>query len=217
MHRPRPTLRRSGGFTVIELLTVVAVIGILLTILIPTLGKVQENAKKTKTRVQFSQWATAIEGFRQEYGYYPNFKSVSTDTLPFSNGIVDSQPESTRFIEALSGRKLDGTTLAPDGPGELAGNKKHIAFCGFAQDQINSTGILQDAFALPSPQIVVLMDGNLDGLITFGTSGTDFPSGLPGVGPTSTWRPQATSPIRAGVIFYSAGAGTSNSDVVTSW
>jgi prepilin-type N-terminal cleavage/methylation domain-containing protein len=67
------------AFTLIELLTVMAIIGILAAIIIPTVSSVRVSANKAKTKVQFNQWASAIESFRSEYGYYPSFRGRRQD------------------------------------------------------------------------------------------------------------------------------------------
>src|SRR5882762_4597219 len=59
---------RIRAFTLLELLAVIAVIGILASLLFPGLRSARTAAAKAKTRVQFSQWSAAVEGFRSEYG-----------------------------------------------------------------------------------------------------------------------------------------------------
>ncbi|MDR1282094.1 MAG: prepilin-type N-terminal cleavage/methylation domain-containing protein [Opitutaceae bacterium] len=49
----------SAAFTLIELLTVIAIIGILAAIIIPTVGKVRETAKRAKSISNLRQLATA--------------------------------------------------------------------------------------------------------------------------------------------------------------
>jgi prepilin-type N-terminal cleavage/methylation domain-containing protein len=53
------SVRRSQGFTLIELLTVIAVIGILAVILIPTVGSVQDRARKTAAASKLRKIHTA--------------------------------------------------------------------------------------------------------------------------------------------------------------
>ncbi len=120
MPSPNRAPNQSRAFTIIELITVIAVIGILMAILIPTVTGANNSAKRTKTKVQFSQWATAIEGFRQEYGYYPDFT--------FADGKIDDATKTAEFVETLTGKKLNGTALVSADPGYKAGNTRVSRF-----------------------------------------------------------------------------------------
>ncbi|MGH8019533.1 MAG: type II secretion system protein [Opitutaceae bacterium] len=196
---PKPA-RAGGGFTIIEILTIVAILGILAALLFPLVGRAQQNAKNAKTRVQFSQWSAAIEAFRQEYGFYPSFTGNKVNGTP------------NQFLELLSGRE----TTNPQ-------NKKRIPFYSFGNDEVqtaNSTvegktitvSTIVDAFG--NSDITVLVDDDYDGII----EATDINSTSHEVGgftPPSEKVP--STGVRAGVIFFSAGAGSNDSDVVTSW
>jgi general secretion pathway protein G len=68
MHAPR---RRSAGFTLIEIMAVVLIIGLLSTLVgVAIFGQVDEARVKT-ARVQISQLESALEFYRLDNGRYP--------------------------------------------------------------------------------------------------------------------------------------------------
>lgn len=72
--RPRATPRyRAGapGFTLLELLTSIAVIAILATLSIGAIRGVIERSKITRARAELGALATALEEFKRLYGDYP--------------------------------------------------------------------------------------------------------------------------------------------------
>jgi prepilin-type N-terminal cleavage/methylation domain-containing protein len=83
------------GFTLVELLTTLAVIGILLGLLIPALNMVSKTATKVKQKAQFHAIGTALETFRNDYGDYPPSKYDPT----YGNYCA-----SQRLAEAIVGR-----------------------------------------------------------------------------------------------------------------
>jgi prepilin-type N-terminal cleavage/methylation domain-containing protein len=65
--------RKSGAFTLIELLTVIAIIGILAAILIPTVGAVRRTALKAQCASNLRQFGTSINLYRNDNkDFYPN-------------------------------------------------------------------------------------------------------------------------------------------------
>jgi prepilin-type N-terminal cleavage/methylation domain-containing protein len=214
----RALAERRRAFTLLELLAVMAVIGILAAILVPTVGAVRTAAWKAKTRVQFAQWTAAMEQFRQEYGYYPE---VGTD------GKLATPADTLRFVRTLGGRNPDGSAVAA--AADLNGNTKRITFYAFTDadffdpDQVaggadySGNELLRDAFG--NIEIGVLADRNGDGLIKPGDEGAAVAvaSVLGGarIAPGEADFPAAG--VRAGALFYSAGRGTSEADLILSW
>jgi len=82
-----------GGFTLIEVLVVIALIGIFAAILITAASGVRDSASRARGKVQFAQWAAAIEAFRGEYGHYPQF-----DTSHKVNGGAGGRPRYRSFV-----------------------------------------------------------------------------------------------------------------------
>ena len=67
---PRPLVSRfrtRRAFTLIELLTVIAIIGILAAIIVPTVSKVRNTAKKAQCVARIRQWGTAVNLCANDY------------------------------------------------------------------------------------------------------------------------------------------------------
>ena len=67
----KPKTYSRFGFTLIEILVVIAIIAVLASILLPALQKVQETAKKTKTSSLLQSFARACDEFALDHGRYP--------------------------------------------------------------------------------------------------------------------------------------------------
>jgi len=209
-----------SAFTLIELLTVMAIIGILAAILIPTVGKVRESARKAKVRTQLSQWAVAIETFRSEYGYYPDIKGVSGGKV--NGGSFSASFSSAHFFhDVLGGRRRDGSQPGTVGATDPLGqnhNRKRIVFTTIGPDEINAGGKIIDAFG--NEDIAVIIDTDYNGVIpSADITGASVQAGSPVTG--SSFTPPASkipaAGVRSGVVLFSAGSGKSANDIVYSW
>ena len=62
---------KGPAFTIVELLTVMAVIAMLIGLLVPALNLVRRHAKDTQQRAQFNAINAGLEIFKNDYSDYP--------------------------------------------------------------------------------------------------------------------------------------------------
>ncbi|MHC4544888.1 MAG: type II secretion system protein [Planctomycetota bacterium] len=96
--------REKTGFTLVELLTVLAIIALLVGLLIPSLTLIRNTAKKAKQRAQLTEISLALTAFRNDYGDYPPSYWMLPPPTPGPGDYCGAQ----KLAEALLGWDLMG-------------------------------------------------------------------------------------------------------------
>ncbi|MCD5390942.1 type II secretion system protein GspG [candidate division NPL-UPA2 bacterium] len=107
-------LRVSGccrGFTVVELLTVIAIIAILAAIIMPALRRARIKAHEAKAKSMIAQLEIALSMYKTDFGSYPDYDGESTQY----------DAEADEILALLTGRDPDDPDwdLEDGEPGEL--------------------------------------------------------------------------------------------------
>ena len=106
-------MKRTGqnkGFTIVELLTVMAVIALLIGLLVPALSMVKDRAKDIQQRAQFHAITTGLEMFKADFGDYPESNDNSMNTTSSPQKVNDPRVYcgANKLAEAMVGLDLSG-------------------------------------------------------------------------------------------------------------
>lgn len=94
--------KKQSGFTIVELLIVIIVIGILAALVLNTFQGVQARARDTERRTDINSIATQLEAYYADFGHYPDGSAATT--------CGDAGAESCA-LTTLTARGLDSEAL----------------------------------------------------------------------------------------------------------
>lgn len=117
-------LKRDDGFTLVELMVVVAIIGVLSAVAIPNFKKYQAKAKVSEAKLQLSSIYTAETSFYADFNIYHNcLKYMGYDPTPeaasryYTTGITSAAAVSAGAYAAAVNSGLSQVTGTVDGCG----------------------------------------------------------------------------------------------------
>jgi prepilin-type N-terminal cleavage/methylation domain-containing protein len=154
-------MRKKGkGFTIVEILTVLAVMAILIGVLLPALTTARNAARTAKQRVQFVSIEQALLAWRNDFGEYPesDAKSVLSGTYTYCGA--------QKLAEAMLGLDLLGFYT------------KSLFDADQTVYQSNQTGRKPRYLELETANVFLLGD-KPNGLLTFAERNSTNPPLLP--------------------------------------
>ncbi len=86
--------RNDSGFTIVELLIVIIVIGILAALVLVTFSGVQQKARNTERTTDIKAVASHLEVYNAQFGYYPSGPNLN-DAAFISGQLKGLDPAST--------------------------------------------------------------------------------------------------------------------------
>ncbi|WP_425538036.1 prepilin-type N-terminal cleavage/methylation domain-containing protein [Myxococcus stipitatus] len=108
-------MKKKGGFTLIELMIVVAIIGILAAIAIPNFIRFQAKSKQSEAKTNLKAIFTAQKAyFGEKDKYVSDFKVVGFDPEPGNRYTYAIDDGCTLAAEAVSGRGYTNGCIGQD-------------------------------------------------------------------------------------------------------
>lgn len=140
------------GFTLIEMLVVIAIIAILAGLLFPAIGRALETARRNKARAEAASIATAISVFYNENNHLP---------IPLA---AQASSSDTPLLEGAESREVIQVLLAEDAginSGHQLNTRRKVYL---NMDSATSGGDLRDPWGT---QYAMILDANHDNILQY--------------------------------------------------
>lgn len=159
--------RRWIGFTLVELLVVITIIGMLMALLLPAVNSAMENARSLRCKNRLRQLATALTTYEARFGAYPGYIN-SIELEPGSErrtswlleifadldrtSVVDQWKRSDLPNDDLPRPYIDILTCPSDPPLDTVnGWTSYVANAGYAELDLPGGGVFHSHFPLKDP------------------------------------------------------------------
>lgn len=103
-HKSKPYKKQpdQAGFTLLELMVVIVILGILASIVVPRFLDEPHKARVVKTKMQIQGLSTAVKRFYLDHGYYPSTEQgMQALTSKPTTGRVPKQYPDGGYIESI--------------------------------------------------------------------------------------------------------------------
>lgn len=189
-HRPRYQDLKRQGFTLVEVLLVIALVGVLMGLALPAIQKVRCAARLSDCKSRTRQLALAISVFHDTYGYFPRNDSPrwGVDLLPYiEQNALYTQYEPAAVPVSVANRRIL-THMMPmfRCPSDL--NEKHPDGFGVSNSSVNAEVISVKNFA-------GVTDGTTNTVLLF-----DYRNTAPILGGPSLVRAWGLGPVDYAVV-----------------
>lgn len=129
LQKLRSLKKNQKGFTIVELLIVIVVIGILATLVIVTFSGIQQKARNTKRQTDINAIDSTVEAYFAQNGYYPTLTNMNDSTFRTTNlkgfdpAALQDPKGSTQALAATTSDTQYGYATTPAGCDNGAGGQ----------------------------------------------------------------------------------------------
>ncbi len=123
------TSSRQAGFTLLELLVIIVILGILAGLVVPRLMDQPDKARQVKAKMQIENISLAIQQYKLEKGKYPTTQHGLSVLVPDYLPKIPADPWDNEYVYKSpgdNGRDFEIISLGADGKPGGSGADKDI-------------------------------------------------------------------------------------------
>lgn len=153
-------MKNRKAFTLVELMIVIAIIGVLASLLTPMISSAYTKALATNSKTFMANMASALERYKDDNGDYPKFLHEPRVNL-------NDADNAASIYKMLAAKNPDGSRLTSADRREF--NRRLTTYLDFNMNSVKKIGgkwKIIDSFG--NPNIYVCVDSDSDGFIKAG-------------------------------------------------